>query len=98
VLGLLIGVVSGAVQFFLLARFTLSATSGKMGFSAVVYGLIQFFLPFAVLVLCAVFLRSDLIWAASGIAGTLIIASVVKFILERRSEKSAKGGDNGDAR
>ena len=84
-IGLIIGAASGAVQFWMLARFTKAVTAGWLDKKTLLFGVCQFFLPLAVL-LCFAFLFSDaLIWAAIGMAAILISCSLVKFFILKKT-------------
>jgi len=87
VLGFIIGAVSGIVQFFLLSKFTSSVTGGKSGKRTVLFAITQFLLPFAVLVVCAFLLSSELMLAGIGIAAALIICAAVKFFIVSKAKK-----------
>ena len=86
-LGFIIGAVSGAVQFFLLSKFTGSLTGGKFGKKAVLFAISQFLLPFTVLLLCAFLLSDKLLLVVGGMAAVLIGSAVIKFIITSRTAK-----------
>jgi len=86
-LGFIIGAVSGAVQFFLLLKFTGSITGGKFGKKTVLFAVTQFLFPFAVLLLCAFVLTDELLLVVGGMAAVLIGSAVVKFIITSRTAK-----------
>ena len=85
--GIFIGLASGALQFFLLLKFTKIITGGKFGSKAVVFGITQFLLPFVVLLLSAFFLGDNilgegfLMWIGIGMAAALVICAIVRFII-----------------
>ena len=91
-IGLVLGIVSGAAQFVLLARFSKAVTGdgsdkeSTNGFDrkAALIGVGQFFLPFAVLLGCALLLPDALLWAAIGMCATLCIFAVVRFVNTKR--------------
>jgi len=83
-LGLIIGIISGTVQFFLLSRFTGAVTKGKFSNKTVIFALTQFLFPFGVLVVCAFFIPDSLVWAGVGMGSALVISAVTKFILTAR--------------
>ena len=85
-LGLFIGVVAGAVQFFLLFKFVRNVTGGKMGSKTLLFAVTQFFFPFTILVICAFLLPESLMWVGIAMASSLIICSVIKFILTARQK------------
>ena len=78
--GLIIGVASGALQFLMLAKFTKAVTGGGLSKRAVLFGISQFFLPLVVLLACAFLLTDALLWAAAGMAAVLILGSFAKFL------------------
>ena len=86
-LGFVIGVASGAVQFWMLAKFTSSITHGTFNNKTVIFAITQFLLPLVVLVGCAFLLSESLMWTGIGIAASLIICAAVRFILTLRSIK-----------
>jgi len=81
VFAVLIGVATGAVQFFLLFKFVTSVTGGKTGTKTLLFAITQFLFPFAILVICAFLLPDSLMWIGIGIAASLITCAVVKFVL-----------------
>lgn len=83
-IGLGVGIISGGIQFWLLTKFTTSITTGKLSGKSLLFGLLQFFLPMGVLVGMAFIKRSDLLWTAVGIVGTLIVCAVSKFVINAR--------------
>jgi hypothetical protein len=88
-LGLVIGIVSGAVQLALLSRFTRALTGGSFSSKTVGVGILQLFLPFVVLVVCAFLIPNSLLWAGAGIAASLVIGGIILFI------RIKKGSSNG---
>ena len=85
-LGFFIGAVSGAIQFYLLLKFTTSLSGGKMGTRTLIFAITQFLFPFAVLVACAFLLSDALMWVGIGMAASLIICAVVKFVLTSKAK------------
>ena len=83
-LGLIIGVASGALQFWMLARFTKAVTGGGFGKKAVIFGICQFFLPLVVLLVCAFLLSGALLWAAVGMIAALVIPSFTRFMIKKK--------------
>ena len=79
--GLIIGVAAGAVQVFMLAKFTKAVTGGGLDKVAVLFGVCQFFLPLVVLLGCAFLLKGSLIWPAIGMIIILVGFSIIKFVL-----------------
>jgi len=80
VVAVLIGIVTGGVQFFLLYKFVTSVTGGNVGIKTLVFALTQFLFPFAILVICAFLLPNSLMWVGIGIAASLITCAVVRFV------------------
>jgi len=87
VLGFLIGIASGVVQFFLLLKFTTAVTGGKINGKVAIFAITQFLFPFAVLLLCAFFLNEKLMWVGIGMAAALIISAVIRFLTVSKSKK-----------
>ena len=87
-LGFLIGLATGSIQFFLLSKFTGALTKGKINGKTVLFIITQFLLPFAVLLVSAIFLGVEaLMMIGIGIATALIVCAVVKFIFVSRTAK-----------
>lgn len=91
-IGLIIGIVGGTLQFLLLSIFTKAITSGSLTTKNVLLGFLQFFMPIGVLVGVAFLRRQDLLLAGIGIISALIIGALTKFIINGR--KGRGGGDN----
>ena len=81
-IGLILGAASGVVQFWLLALFTRAVTGGGLDRRAVFLGVFQFFLPFAVLVGCAFLLRDALLWAGVGMAVSLSLLALIRYVVK----------------
>jgi hypothetical protein len=81
-IGLAVGIAAGALQYWLLSKFTARITRGTVDSRAVLYGLAQFMLPLGVLIVVAFIRRQDLLWTAIGITGILIFGAVGKFVLK----------------
>jgi len=86
-LGISIGVVAGVIQFFLLMKFTGAVTGGKFSKKTVLFAITQFLLPFAVLLICAFFLEGELLLVGIGIASSLVLCAVVRFIMVSKAKK-----------
>ena len=91
-LGFAIGAVSGAIQFWLLSKFTRAVSRGVVNAKVMLFALSQFLFPMAVLSCCAIFLSQSLVWTGTGIAASLIGGAVLWFFV---FSKSAKGGKTG---
>jgi hypothetical protein len=90
--GFLIGAVSGAAQFILLARFARAATRGGFSGKAALLGAAQFFTPLAVLLPVALLARRMLLAAGIGMASALIVCAASSYIASRVRRK----GGNAD--
>jgi len=93
-LSLLIGIVTGVIQFYLLYKFVTSVTGGKQGIKTLIFAITQFIFPFAVLLLCAFLLTDNLMWIGIGAAASLIISAVIKFFLVPDFGKKSKDKSN----
>ena len=80
IVGLLIGLVTGAIQFFLLFKFVTSVTGGKSSTKTIIFAITQFFFPFVILVICAFLIGDSLMWVGIGIASALIIGAIIRFV------------------
>lgn len=84
-IGFLIGLAAGAVQFFVLSRFARLITSKDKMIQAVAMGLIQFFIPVAVLVATGFLAKSHLLSTALGIVAVLVVGAFTRLIFSRKS-------------
>ena len=80
-IGLLIGVISGAVQFWLLAKFSRAMTNDGLDKKALLIGICQFLIPFLVLALCAILLDDALIPAIIGMTLTLSVFLIARHFI-----------------
>ena len=80
IIAVIIGVVTGVIQFFLLFKFVTSVTGGKAGMKTLLFAITQFLFPFAILVICAFLLPESLMWVGIGIAASLITCAVIRFV------------------
>ena len=80
IIAVVVGIATGAVQFFLLYNFITSVTGGKTGTKTLIFAITQFIFPFAILVICAFLFPNSLLWAGIGMASSLIICAVIRFI------------------
>gem|GEM_PF-1112258 len=92
IIGLLIGIASGLVQFVLLYKFITTVTGGKVGGKTVIFAITQFLFPFAILVLCGLFLTDSLMWVGIGMGASLIISACIRFYLVSKAGKDVKTG------
>jgi len=85
-----IGLVAGVVQYLLLQKFTGSVTKdqGKSRGRGVAFALAQFLFPFVVLVACALIYADSLMWVGIGIASSLIVCAVIKFIITSKKNNA----------
>jgi len=89
-IAIVIGIITGIVQFYLLQKFTGAVTMGKITNKTVIFAITQFLFPFAVLVACAFTIGDRLLWVGIGIAASLITCAIIKFITVARSNKTNK--------
>jgi hypothetical protein len=94
VIGFAVGIAAGAVQFWLLTRFTRHVTSGGITSPVVLLGFLQLLLPFGVLLAIAFLRRQDLILTGVGISGALVGGLLVRHILVRLKKRT--GGNTDD--
>ena len=87
---LIVGLITGTIQFYLLFKFVTSITGGKTGSKTLIFAITQFIFPFLVLIACAFLMGDNLMWVGIGIASALIIGAVIKFFLV--SKITAKSG------
>jgi len=83
-IGLIIGIVSGAVQFLMLAKFTSSVTGESFSKKTAFFAVFQFVLPIIVLVGCALLIEGSLLWSAIGMTATLMLCAFIRFILSNK--------------
>jgi hypothetical protein len=85
-IGILIGIPTGVVQFYLLFRFVTSVTGGKFGSKTIIFALTQILFPFAVLVTVAFLLPDSLMWTGISTGAALICSAIVRFVLTSRAK------------
>ncbi|MDR2600085.1 MAG: hypothetical protein LBC73_07395 [Oscillospiraceae bacterium] len=81
VLGFLVGILTGVLQYFLLSIFTGAVSGGKFGKKTVLFAIAQFMLPFVVLLISAFILDGNLLLVAIGAIIALITCAVTRFII-----------------
>ncbi|MDR0906043.1 MAG: hypothetical protein LBN00_07700 [Oscillospiraceae bacterium] len=87
IIGIIIGLAAGAAQYLLLSRFTRRVTAGpESGSGFVLFGLLQWVLPFAVLLLVGLLYTPALLPAGITIATTLIVGAVARIIIGGRKK------------
>lgn len=91
-LGLLLGLACGGVEFALLQEFTKRLTSG--GAIPVTLVIFKFLALFIFFIPCALLAPQQLGAAGIAAAAALIVSSIVKFIMQRRRDKAP--GVSGD--
>jgi len=84
-IGLIIGVIFGLAQFWLLSKFTSTVSRGEFDKKTALFAVFQFLLPVAVLVPCAFLLPNGLLWSGVGMASTLIVCAIVRFLITLKS-------------
>jgi len=89
-ISVLIGVVTGIVQFYLLYKFVTSVTGGKAGTKTIIFAITQFLFPFAILVICAFLLPNSLMWVGIGVAASLITCAILRFVKVSRQKELPK--------
>ena len=92
-IGFLIGAAAGAVQFWTLIRFARLITSSDAMKQAVLFGLLQFFIPLVVLVCVGLLAENYLLPAAIGIAAVLIVGALAKYVVFSRKNRGREGKD-----
>jgi len=85
-IAIIIGIIAGIIQFYLLQKFTGAVTMGKITNKTVIFAITQFLFPFAVLVACAFLIGDKLLWVGIGIASSLIICAIIRFIKVSKSK------------
>ncbi len=84
--GLLIGLVCGAGELFLLSQVIKAVSAGQsLKTLAIVFAKILLFA--AALVPVALFFRRELIWCGIGISSVLVVGAIVINVLMRRNGK-----------
>ena len=83
-IGLIIGVASGILQFWMLSKFTKAVTGGGLDKKAVILGSCQFLLPLVVLLGCSFLLRDSLLWAALGMVAVLVVCSFARVLINKK--------------
>lgn len=84
--GLLIGLVCGAGELFLLTRLTNALLAGHT-LKTLGFALCKVLLIAAALASVTIWFRSDLVWCGVGISSVLVVGAFVINFLKRRSGK-----------
>lgn len=87
--GLLIGLVCGAGELFLLTRLTKSLLAGDT-LKTLGFALFKILLIAAALASVTIWFREDLVWCGVGISSVLVVGAFVINILKRRNGKGEK--------
>ncbi|MGI5970822.1 MAG: hypothetical protein ACOX7P_03745 [Oscillospiraceae bacterium] len=82
-IGFIIGLAAGLLQFLLLSRFSSYVTRSGSGASAALLGILQLLIPFAVLLGMAFIRRQELLLAGIGMTSALLISAVIRFAKNR---------------
>ena len=90
IIAVLIGLATGAVQFFLLYKFVTTVTGSKVSNKTIIFALTQFLFPFAVLVICAFLLPHSLMWVGIGIGVSLVTCAIIKFLVKPKKKDLTK--------
>ena len=84
--GLLIGLLCGAGELFLLTRLTKSLLAGDT-LKTLAFALCKVLLIAAALASVTIWFRQDLVWCGVGISSVLVIGAFVINFLKRRTGK-----------
>lgn len=87
--GLLIGLVCGAGELFLLTRLTKALLAGDT-LKTLGFALCKILLIAAALASVTIWFREDLVWCGVGISSVLVVGAYVINILKRRNGKGEK--------
>ena len=93
IVALVVGLLSGFIQLFLIIKFASMLTGGMMGMKCMLLGILQFVLPAVVLIGYALLWRENLIWVGTGMVAALIVGAIIKLVI---SKHKLKGSDNKD--
>ena len=86
-IGLVVGFISGGIQFWLLSMFTRRVTGAGPKAAAALLGLAQFLLPLPTLLAVAFFRKADLLPAAAGITAALGLGAASKLTAGLRRKR-----------
>ncbi len=92
-IGFLIGIVFGGLQFWILRKFTVRVTSSGVDIKCMLLGMLQLIIPLVALLGVALLRRQDILWTGVGITSFLLIGALAIFIKNRKP----KGRGNNDA-
>ena len=86
-IGAILGITGCMAQFFLLKKLVNIVTSGKkFNVKIILCIAAQIPLPVCILLLCALFFREQLIYCGIGMAGMLLLLSIITFIVHMGKE------------
>ena len=89
-IGVILGAVGGALQFLLLKKLADAVTSNKdINTKTILLVFAQIPVPVCILLVCALWLRSQLLYCGIGMAFVLIALAVITFVvrMRRKSQK-----------
>jgi hypothetical protein len=86
--GLFIGLPLGLLQIMGIVKFTAGVTGGKKNKYTVFFILGDIVLLLGVFVGMALISPANLLWTASGMAGFMIVASIIVFVRKMRNGSS----------
>ena len=89
--GLLIGLAGGVLQYILLRKLAKRLSAGMPGGGLGWIIALQFLIPAPVLGLCAAVRTDDLLYAGIGITAVIIGGSLTEFIIALRRSKKKDG-------
>jgi len=89
-IGLVVGFISGSIQFWLLSKFTRHVTGTGPKAAAVLLGFAQFLLPLPTLLAVALLRKPDLLLTAAGITIALGLGAVSKSMAGLRRERGGE--------
>lgn len=92
-IGVFAGLITGAVQLFLLVSFVDSVTAGKVNAKAIIFAFLQMLVPLAGLTLCALFARSALVAMGISLAATLLVGAATVLFIRLNRRNAEKRGD-----
>ena len=78
--GIILGLIFGAADFYVLDRFVSSVTKKQK--PNVIYALLFLFTPFLFLLTVAFLIPNSILWTGTALVSMVIILSVIKFIIQ----------------
>jgi len=86
-LGIIIGIITGVIQCFLMVKVRGSSGNKKSKGRIWLYIFAQFLLPFAVLVAVGFLLPDDLIATVIAMAAALFVSTILRYVLFANNDK-----------